>query len=74
MYKKIENYIKSEKSNEYLLMGDWNVVVGEEESGIVIGKYGLDQEIDTETNWIIFLRENDTGIALNNCQASQEQK
>ena len=42
MYEKIEKLIKSEKSNEHLIvMGDWNAVVGEEESGSVIGKYEL---------------------------------
>ena len=40
MYKKIEKLIKSDKSNEHLIvMGYWNAVVGEEESGSVIGKY-----------------------------------
>ena len=41
MYEKIENLIKSEKSNDNLIvMGDWNAVLGEKESDSVIEKNG----------------------------------
>ena len=42
IYEKIENIIKSKKSNKHLIViGDWNAEVGEEQNGNVIGKYGL---------------------------------
>ena len=41
VYEKIEKLKKSEKANKHLIvMVDWNAVVGEEESGSVIGRQG----------------------------------
>ena len=67
MYEKIEKLIKSEKSNEHLIvMGDWNAVVGEEESGSVIGKYGIGRKNERGERLIEFCKKNQL-VATNTC-------
>lgn len=47
MYEAIEEVMKDEKGNEFtIIMGDWNAVVGEGQSGKEIGKFGLGKRND----------------------------
>ena len=67
MYEKIEKLIKSEISNEHLIaMGDWNAVVGEEESGNVIGKYGLGRKNERGERLIEFFKKKQS-VATKTC-------
>ena len=45
-------------------MGDWNAVVGEEESGIVIGKYGLGRKNERGKRLIEFCKKNQATLPL----------
>ena len=47
-------------------MGNWNAAVGEEESGNVIGKYGLDRKNERGERLIEFCKKNQL-VATNTC-------
>ena len=60
IYEDIEEIIKEDKSNNcFVIMGDFNAVVGEERNENIVGKYGLGNKNERGEMLIEFCKRND---------------
>ncbi|KAG8237792.1 hypothetical protein J437_LFUL015069 [Ladona fulva] len=72
MYERIEKEMEEGKNCCKIVMGDWNVVIGEAREENIFGKYGIGKRNERGDRLLQFCKENKMMVSQNNVIATRK--